>query len=709
MSTGVMLVASLGLGACCIGRAAPPQSGPNISSPDSRVGRFEPIEFRIDVPASVGAGGTASNLVEVEFTHGRAGQITVPAFLSQAYEHRWVEEGTRRRAWMYPTGLPAWRARFAPPALGRYSAVAVVQADGRELRSAPVRFECVASTNHGFIQVSRRDPRFLEFSDGTPFFPIGQNLAFVGEGQYVTLAKAESIFAQLAANGANYLRIWAGCEDWAIGLEARKSAWGRSWNWRPPLVPTPGRPAEGPRCLRLTATNRVLKVDPSHAVALRPATRYVVRARILTEPGSTLRLTVQGTRTEALPSADAKTWRDVRHEFDTGSSDFWLRDTSWQCEGEGRAWLADLSLREAVGGPELLWEADVNRPVRGSYNPIDAFLLDRLFASARRHGLYVQLCLATRDVYMDALKDPSSPDYDQAVGDAQRLLRYAVGRWGCYTSLAAWEYWNEMNPNLPTDRFYREVGEALEQLDPFHHLRTTSTWGPSEKDCRHPELDLADVHFYLRPTDRPRLRDEVEAVLDRASWLRQHAPNRPAHLGEFGLANDQWQPTAEMQRRPKVIDFKHGLWASALSGTTGTALFWWWDRLDQRHHYPLYRPLSRFLAEVPWTSGDICPFQGLAAGERVRVIGLRARERAWIWLFNREAAWDRVVVQQKTPSWVAGAEFVLENQPGRRARLEWWNTDTGQVQREERVQVEQGQLRLHIPDFATDIALKIMP
>ena len=108
------------------------------------------------------------------------------------------------------------------------------------------------ASRRGFRRVSRQDPRFFEFEDGQPFFPIGQNLAFIGESQYVTLPKMEQVFPQLAENGANWLRIWTCCHDWALAIEARKSTWGRSWNWRPPIAPMPGAEASGRKYLRLT-------------------------------------------------------------------------------------------------------------------------------------------------------------------------------------------------------------------------------------------------------------------------------------------------------------------------------------------------------------------------------------------------------------------------------------------------------------------------
>ena len=123
-----------------------------------------------------------------------------------------------------------------------------------------------------------QDSRYLALSEGVPFFGIGQNLAFIGSGeQYVDLTKAEQIFDRLKENGANFIRVWTCCEDWAMAIEARKSAWGRSWDWHPPIV---ADPADGARkCLALTPS-KALAVSPSHPVALRPGTRYRLDCRV---------------------------------------------------------------------------------------------------------------------------------------------------------------------------------------------------------------------------------------------------------------------------------------------------------------------------------------------------------------------------------------------------------------------------------------------
>ena len=175
---------------------------------------------------------------------------------------------------------------------------------------------------------------------------------------------------------------------------------------------------------------------------------------------------------------------------------------------------------------------------------------------------------------MFALKNPSSAEYGQAIRDAKKFLRYAVARWGYSTSVAAWDTWERDGSQFT----YRTVLPGMWRLICsawilFDHLRTTSTWGPSAKDCKHEELDIADTHFYLRPTDRGRLGNEVDAIRDRTLWLREQAPAKPVHLGEFGMADDKWALTDEMKRRPELVDAHNALWASALSGASGTGLF----------------------------------------------------------------------------------------------------------------------------------------
>jgi hypothetical protein len=676
------------------------------------VGRYRPIEFSLGVPRRY---ADPFDPHEVDLTlviRSPAGQTRrLPAFSTQQYELKMVPRSGRMAVWMYPSGQPVWKVRFAPAEVGRYRAVAELRDRDGLATSAEVEFRCVASNCPGFVRVSRRDPRFFEFANGRPFFPIGQNVAFIGESQYVTLSKVDEVFQSLSANGANWLRIWTCCHDWALAIEARKSAWGRSWNWHPPIVPTPSVKDSGRKCLQLTAGKGAsLSVSPSHSVALRPRTEYTLTGRIKTEPQTHVQVISGRHRLEtAITSGSGGKWQTFRLPFTTGDDEYWLGRTAVQLQGKGAAWLDALSLRETSGGPELLWEADVNRKVRGFYNPVDCFMLDHIVALARQHGIYLQLCLLTRDLYMDSLKDEQDAEYQRAIDDAKNLLRYAVARWGYSTAVVTWEYFNEQDPNLPTDRFYRELGEYLQQIDIYQHLRCTSTWHPSPRDWRHPQLDVADTHFYLRPAPNRKYVDEVVAALGNAAELRRWAVRKPALIGEFGLANAKWQPTEEMKDSPAVIDFHNGLWASALSGASGTAMFWWWERLDQRSHYRHYRPLANFVADIPWTTAGLQSARVRAVDARVRAHGLAGSNQAYLWIFDPNASFENVVVHKAKPEKLADIKIEMQGLAGGNYRIEWWNTQTGEVIKEQSVTISERPLRFAAPPFTRDVAAKILP
>ncbi len=464
-----------------------------------------------------------------------AGQTCrLPAFWAQQYERRMVPKSGRAAAWMYPLGQPAWKARFAPVEVGPYRVVAELRDGDGLAKSAEVEFRCTKSECPGFVRVSRQDPRFFEFANGLPYFPIGQNLSFIGESQYVTLPKAEEIFQQLSSNGANWLRIWTCCHDWALAIEARKSAWGRSWDWHPPIVPLPRAEESGRKCLQLTdGKGANLSVAPTHFVALRPRTEYTLTGRIKTEPENRVQVSIGRHELKTpITSGSSGQWQTFRLDFTTGADEFWLGRTTVQLQGRGAAWLDALSLRETSGGPELLWEADVNRNVRGFYNPVDCFMLDQIVASAQQHRIYLQLCLLTRDLYMSSLQDEQTIEYQRAIDDAKQFMRYAVARWGYSTAVVTWEYFNEQDPNLPTDRFYEELGEYLERIDIYGHLRSTSTWHPSPRNWRHSHLDIVDTHFYLRPIPNRKYVDEVAAALGNATEIRRRGIRKPALIAE---------------------------------------------------------------------------------------------------------------------------------------------------------------------------------
>jgi hypothetical protein len=157
---------------------------------------FDPGEVAVDVELR-GPGGLA---------------VTVPAFLYQDFVRGQQPNGAET---LVPDGPREWRFRFTPTRPGawrwrwlRTTAAGVERGDW-------VRF--VAGPNldpdrHGFVRVAEGS-RYLAFDDGTPFFPVGENLAWADHrGTFAY----EDWMAKLAASGASYIRLWM--PSWDMGL-----------------------------------------------------------------------------------------------------------------------------------------------------------------------------------------------------------------------------------------------------------------------------------------------------------------------------------------------------------------------------------------------------------------------------------------------------------------------------------------------------------
>lgn len=675
-----------------------------------KVGKYEKLELLIRVDRRYDNPFDPNEVdlaVQLKIPNGE--QITLPAFYYQDYERRTFEKGPKPVNWYYPLGDGVWKARFAPMDTGTYSAKARLKDTSGTVYSKSVRFDCTDSSRKGFMRVSRKDPRFLEFTEGVPFFAIGQNLAFVGESQYVNLTKAEEIFGKLSRNGANFLRIWTCCEDWAMAIEARKSAWDLSWQRKKLVVPLPDseNALNIRKCVKLEGKDGAsLAVSPSHPVALRPQTRYVLTGKFRADGPTGLKVDVaHGNQEPPIDAGPKGRWSKFRREFVTGQNDFWLGRVALKLVGAGTIWLDSLSLKEASGGAELLWEADVNRPMRGFYNPLDCFMLDRLVEAAEQNDIYLMLCVITRDLYMKSLSDDRSDEYQQAIRDAKKLMRYAVARWGYSTNVAAWEYFNEIDPGLPTGRFYTELAEYLDQVDVYHHLRTTSTWHPSAKDCRHRRLDIGQLHHYMRPGTKENVKDEVAVLVDKTRFLREHAPSKPVLIGEFGLATAKWGLSEYMKQDDKGVHFHNSLWASAFAGGSGTALFWWWDQLDRQDAYGHYRPLATFLADVSFAGLE--KVRATASEQQLHLLGYQGNDCAYIWLFNPQATWWNIVIEKQQPREIRVATISIQGLEPGSYRVEWWHTHQGKIIKEDRISFRTGSLRISVPPFNRDIACKI--
>ena len=662
-------------------------------------GRWERIELAIEgVPPARDPFDPEEVEVTVEVRGPGGVRQTVPACWVQPFQRARRPRFGRDADWLHPRGNGIWRAWYAPPAVGHYACVARLRGRSGGAASAPAAFRCVASARRGPIRVWPANPRYLSYADGSPFFAIGQNVAFVKD-----LGETERIFRRLGAAGANFARVWTCSEDWGLALEARKSAFGRSWDWKPPFAPEPDA-ADGRLCVRLGPEEA--RIDPSHPVGLEPGRRYTLRCEVRTQGSAQASLVLFGEPLGGSVASPGR-WTALERSFTAPEGRWWLDGAALRRVGEGDVWVRDLSLTTGGTAWNLLWEADPNRPAVGVVSQVDAALLDAVVEAAERNGIYLMLCVLTRDLYMGRLSDPISPAYDAAIRDAKRLMRYAVARWGASTHVASWEYWNELDPGKPAERFYREVGAELLRLDPWRRPRTTSAWAPCPRDWAQPDLDIACLHHYLRPADGPNFGDETSAVLDRARALLKGSPGKPALLAEFGLADDQWRPHPLAERDGGYIHLRRAIWASALSGLAGTAMPWWWETIDARNGYGMYAGIAAFLRGAPFGRPGFGPTEGRATDPEVRVVGLARGGDAWLWVADARANWRNRVEGGATLREVRGALVDLPALPPGRYRVRWASTEDGATISEARAAAGPSGLRLACPPFRGDIACAV--
>ena len=199
----------------------------NLRPNSAEVGRYEKFEVTFNL-ARTYANPFDPDEVNVvgRFICPDGSTVAVPGFFYQGYLRR-MDRGAED---LVPMGQSQWKVRFAPQQLGTYRYYIEVN-DGERVQSELGTFQCRPSANHGFVRLSRTDPDYFEFDDGTFYFPIGHNIASVQDVRAgvmgVSLSPAEGTFAydrflsRMGASGENFGRVWM--TPWSFSIEWTKA------------------------------------------------------------------------------------------------------------------------------------------------------------------------------------------------------------------------------------------------------------------------------------------------------------------------------------------------------------------------------------------------------------------------------------------------------------------------------------------------------
>jgi hypothetical protein len=162
-----------------------------------------------------------------------------------------------------------------------------------------------------------------------------------------------------------------------------------------------------------------------------------------------------------------------------------------------------------------------------------------------------------------------------------------------------------------------------------------------------------------------------------------------------------------MEKDKELLHFHDALWASALSGLSGTAMFWWWEKLDEMNAYRHYKPLSLFISDIPFTPG-LQPLNAQTSDEAIRVIGLQGKDSAYLFLSDKEASWYSVVVEKMKPRKREGVSIIINGLSPGKYKVQWFDTYEGRILEEKIFESKEGTLQISAPPFLRDIACKIL-
>lgn len=136
----------------------------------------------------------------------------------------WVEfegpGGQRLRAtafWMKDREGRGWAVRLMPTAAGTWKARTQMRMAGGSPVAVgePMSFEVRQLSPKRRIGIDAKHPGYFAFEDGSPFVPVGLNVAWGGGGS--ALEDYKRWFRRLAENGGNFARLWM--SSWAFGIE----------------------------------------------------------------------------------------------------------------------------------------------------------------------------------------------------------------------------------------------------------------------------------------------------------------------------------------------------------------------------------------------------------------------------------------------------------------------------------------------------------
>ena len=364
-----------------------------------------------------------------------------------------------------------------------------------------------------------------------------------------------------------------------------------------------------------------------------------------------------------------------------------------------------------------------------------AWLLDQIFKLAQERGIYIELCFLNHGAFSktvnpewDAnpynlknggmLSEPGDFVTNAAAKEMfKRRVRYIAARWGYSSQVFAWEWWNEVNWTPIGDEvlipWIKEMTAYIRTLDPNRHLVSSSyASGGTTKLWRQPEIDFAQEHDYSN-------RDPATFFASGFGQVAENAPKKPVILAELGYSSGGADDSPVNR---DAIHFHNGIWAAPFSGYASTGMYWWWDNfVDPQNRWFEYKALHDFMGNEDLTS--LKPARASTSdvlGTSALSLFSKARTLVWVRSNDYEAgsaykAYRDALLANKAKNWIfkapikKGITLTLKNlEPGVSYKVAVFSVSQDRyIGKEIDVVAKQGEIKVKLPDFSQDLAVKI--
>jgi len=372
----------------------------------------------------------------------------------------------------------------------------------------------------------------------------------------------------------------------------------------------------------------------------------------------------------------------------------------------------------------------------GRYSLENAWRLDYVLNKAERNGVYLQVGLTTfghwrsdkfegdwkHSPYNVAnggfLRRPvefwisSKSSRAQAMYD--RMLRYAMARWGYSSHIAGWEICNEIDLAddtmegkkktlvvQPVVAWYERCVKVIREYDPSPNLITAnfSYWADGPGLLRNSFISYTSTNSYA---------SNIIDVMRKEIFPMKASMGKPAIMTECGYHWDGAPPET-------TVRYLHlCLWSSYMMPFAGSGMPWWWDFIDSRDLYDRFRPLAEFAKGEDKRGRNLEMAKGIpvdAKGHPVPMLTaevLKNDHSGYFWIYEnrlqrKESDFNVRFTQRE------GVALHLGGMADGSYRIEFWDTYKGGCVHEVTASAKNGVVICPAPAFTSDIAGKIKP